>query len=431
MTGSVSARLLPLAVSLSLLAGTAACGAADTGSTPPTSLSFWGWAPGYEEAVARFNATHRDIRVNYEKIAPGSQGGYDRILAAAKAGTAPCLAQIGYESVASFAVEGVLRPLGQDILGLRVYYNDDAWWQAGVGGEIYGIPVDVAPMALFYRTDVFARYGLRPEATWEGLATDAAGLQKAAPAVRFTAFTPDDPWWFTGLAAQAGGSWFDVKAKAWKINVDEPGTTAVTRYWQTLIDKGQAKVEPGFSDEFFRDLENGTIAALPEPAWFASLLEQKAPGAAGKWAIAPLPRWASGGASSSFVGGSATSVTAGCPAPHQAVEFAHWLSSDRGSLEILVDRAGLFPAAVTADSVPALRRPSPYFGDQVVAEAFRSQQMPVNWIWGPAMNETSKALSKEFTQALAGHTPLRSALERVEAQAAAAMRAKGIDTTGG
>ncbi|MEU1509560.1 extracellular solute-binding protein [Kitasatospora sp. NPDC005748] len=430
MTGPVRRRLFHLIFSLALLAGMAACGTG-AGNTATTTLSFWGWAPGYEEAVARFNATHHGVRVTFEKIAPGSQGGYDRILSAAKAGTAPCLAQIGYESVASFTVDDVLRPIGRDVLGLGVYYSDAAWQQATVGGEIYGIPVDVAPMALFYRTDVYARYGLSPQATWDDFARDAASIQRTAPGVRLTAFTPDDPWWFTGLAAQAGGSWFDVKAQSWRINMAEPGTATVTQYWENLIAMGQAKMDPGFSDEFFQDLQNGTVAAIPEPAWFASILEQKAPGAAGKWAVAPLPRWKAGGGSASFVGGSATSVTKNCRTPDQAIEFAHWLSSDHDSLEILVAKAGLVPAAVTADSLPSLRRPSPYFGNQVIADVFRTQSMPTNWIWGPVMNETSKALSSEFPKALTEHSPLQSALKRVEDQTAAAMRAKGLDSTHG
>ncbi|WP_190215714.1 hypothetical protein [Kitasatospora indigofera] len=46
------------------------------------------------------------------------------------------------------------------------------------------------------------------------------------------------------------------------------------------------------------------------------------------------------------------------------------------------------------------------------------------------MNETSKALSAEFTKALTGHTPLQSALKVVDDQTAA-MRGKGLDTTTG
>lgn len=203
----------------------------------------------------------------------------------------------------------------------------------------------------------------------------------------------------------------------------------MTRYWQGLIDKGQVKIDPGFSDEFFQDLQNGTIATVLEPAWFAAVLEQRAPGAAGNWAVAPLPRWKAGGASSSFVGGSATSVLKNCPSPGKALEFANWFSSDRSSLESLVDEAGLVPAAVTADTLPALSRPSPYFGNQVIADTFRQQRMPTNWAWGPAMNETSKALSTELAAAVAGHTPLQAALKRVEDQTAAAMRAKGLGTT--
>ncbi|MET9618734.1 hypothetical protein [Kitasatospora indigofera] len=43
-----------------------------------------------------------------------------------RSGTAPCPAQIGYESVAGFAVDGVLRPIGQDVLGQGVLHSEAA-----------------------------------------------------------------------------------------------------------------------------------------------------------------------------------------------------------------------------------------------------------------------------------------------------------------
>ncbi|MFG2825734.1 ABC transporter substrate-binding protein [Kitasatospora sp. NPDC048365] len=417
--------LLSALAALTLVAGATACGAQD--GDHRVTVAFWGWAPGYPEAVARYNATHPGIHVEYTTVAPGSQGGYEAVQASVKGGKAPCLVQMGYESLPSFASDGLVQPISDEVLGTRVYYSETAWQQATVAGEIYGFPVDVGPMALYYRSDLYAQYGLEPQRTWQDFATDAARLHQAAPTRFLTAFTPDDPWWFAGLAAQAGGSWFDVKGRSWQVDTADPNSARFTAYWQSLLDKGLAKSETAFSDGLFEDLQNGTLAAFPGPVWFSSLLAQKSPAASGKWAVAPMPRWTAGDTASGFDGGSATALLKGCAAARPALDFANWLSSDRDSLQILVDRAGIYPAAVTADTLPALNRPDPYFGNQPIFGVFRDGLGRTNWTWGPVMADTSKALSTELGKAVTTRTPLRSALQAVRDRTVAAMRGKNIE----
>ncbi|MCX5208330.1 extracellular solute-binding protein [Kitasatospora sp. NBC_00240] len=427
-TPSAPRRMLAALAALSAFACVASCGSTVPQGGQPATITFWGWAPGYQEAVAQFNATHPGVHVEFQKIAPGSRGGYAAVLTAVKDGTAPCLVQMGYESLPSFAAEGALLPIGQKVLAERVNYSETAWKQSSVAGEVYGFPLDLGPMALYYRRDVYARYGLKPEATWQEFAADAARLRQAAPGHHLTAFTPDDPWWFAALTAQAGGSWFDVKGSTWKVNTTSPNSTKVTAFWQDLLDKDLAKTEKAYSDELFADLRNGTVAALPAPVWFSGLLTQNAASAAGQWAVAPMPRWDADDASG-FDGGSATAIIKGCNAAGPALEFANWLGSDRRSLEILVDKAGIYPAAVTADTLPALNRPDPYFGNQVIFDVFRKAQGSTNWTWGPVMNETSAALSAELTKAATDRTPLRTALQAARERTIDAMRGKGIDVT--
>ncbi|WP_329500670.1 ABC transporter substrate-binding protein [Kitasatospora herbaricolor] len=424
---SAPRRALAVLAALAALAGIASCGSAGADGAKPTTLTFWGWAPGYQEATAQFNSTHPRVHVEFRKISPGSQGGYAALQNAVKDGTAPCLIQMGYESLPSFVAEGALLPISQGVVGERVQYSESAWQQTSVAGEVYGFPVDLGPMALYYRRDVYAQYGLKPEATWQDFAADAARLRQAAPERHLTVFTADDPWWFTALTAQAGGSWFDVKGHTWKVNTTNPDATRVTAYWQSLLDKDLVKAEKAYSDDLFTDLQNGTIAAVPAPAWFSSLLTQKAAGAAGQWGVAPMPRWNAGDASTGFDGGSATALVKGCRDSEAALEFANWFGRDRKSLEILVDKAGIYPAAITADTLPALNRPAPYFGNQVIFDVFRNARSSTDWAWGPVMNETSAALSTELTKAVANHTPLRSALQTVRDRTVEAMRGKGIE----
>ncbi|WP_406193242.1 extracellular solute-binding protein [Kitasatospora sp. NBC_01560] len=437
----IRTRLLAAATALPLLAALAACGSGGSGGSGdggsgaggPAEVTFWGWAPGYEEAVAQFNAAHPDVHVTFEKTVPGSKGGYAKIFAAVKAGNAPCLAQVGYESLPSFVVEGAVQEVGKEADQYRSQYGDGAWNAVKVGGQVYGIPVDVGPMALYYRTDLYERYGLKPQATWEEFAADAAKVHAADPNGYLSVFSPDDPWWFAGMSAQAGGSWFGTDSKGWKVSLaSDPGTAKVAGYWHDLVDKGLVKSEQSFTPDLYKDLQDGTLAAYPGPVWFSSILEQNAAQAAGKWAVAPMPQWQNGTRAVGNDGGSATAVVKGCKNAAAALRFANWMSTDPAAVGTLVEKAGIYPASTAGAAVPALARPSAYFGNQPVFDVFKQAAVQApGWNWGPTMTQTASDLTDAFGAAVGSHSSLTGALGTVQSKTVDAMKSKGLTVTTG
>lgn len=418
------------------LAAAVACGSSGSSGSArpsgPVTVSFWGWNPAYEEAVNKFNATHTDVQVKFEKIVSGSKGGYAKVFAAVKAGNAPCLAQVGNESLPSFLVEGALQDVSKQAAPYRSAFADGAWQQVTVGGAVYGIPVDMGPMAMFYRTDVYAKYGLKPQATWDALAADAAKVHQADPNTWLTEFNPDDPWWFAGVSEQAGGNWFATSGDSWQVSLADAGTTKTARYWQDLIAKGVVKSEQSFTPDVYKEFQNGTVAAYVGPVWYSSILEQNAAGASGKWAVAPMPQWQAGGNVSGNDGGSTTAVVKGCQSSPQALEFANWMSTSPDSLDILIKKAGIYPAATAGATQPALSQPDPYFGGQKIFDVFKQSLAgtPTGWNWGPTMTQTSADLTDAFGAATTAHTPLDQALSAVQDKTVAAMKAKGLNVSG-
>ncbi|MFC9330718.1 extracellular solute-binding protein, partial [Kitasatospora sp. NPDC057015] len=128
-------RAATLAMAVTSLAAVAACGSGGSGGSAdkasgPVSIEFWGWAPGYEKSVELFNATHPNIQVTYSKISPGSKGGYTKMLNAVKAGNAPCVGSVGFETLPTFAAAGALQDATADAAPFAKEYAPWAFAQS-------------------------------------------------------------------------------------------------------------------------------------------------------------------------------------------------------------------------------------------------------------------------------------------------------------
>ncbi|MFI6983400.1 ABC transporter substrate-binding protein [Embleya sp. NPDC050154] len=403
------------------------------GGQGTAQLDFWGWNPAYDKAVTAFNAAHPDIHVNYNKVEPGSKGGYAKMLAAVKANNAPCLAQMGYETLPSFLVEGALQDVDKEAAAVKSKYSAGAWSQMSVAGKTYGIPVDTGPVAMFYRTDVFARNGLTPPKTWDEFAQQADKVHTADPAVAYSAFGGNDPWWYAGMAWQNGGSWFKPEGETWKVSLTEPGTQKVAQYWQQLLDRKVVSSDPTFTPDWYKRFGDGSVASYVGPVWFTALLEENAKDAAGKWAVAPMPQWDANGKATGNIGGSGTAVLKGCKNTKAAVAFADWMSSDSASLTTLVKDAGIYPAATAGADLEAMRQPSAYFGNAKIYDIFRESaaQVPAGWQWGPTMTQVSADLTDRLGKAGAGNGKLADALTGVQGTTIKAVQDKGLKAASG
>ncbi|MBR7825142.1 extracellular solute-binding protein [Actinospica sp. MGRD01-02] len=400
----------------------------------PVSLTFWGWAPGYQQSVALWNKSHPDIQIDWETVAPGSKGGYTKMLTAVKAGNAPCLAQVGYETLPSFAAAGALQDVTQYASPDQGQFAAWTWNQVTIEGKTYGIPVDAAPMALLYNKTLFAKYGITaPPATWAEYSADAAKIHQADPKV-YIGYFGNDAYNYAGLDWQDNAPWFTTPNSSWRLGFTSSAGEQVASYWQGLVSRHLLSTDQSYSPSLYKDMAAGRILSDVNAVWDAPLLASSVgKSQSGQWAVAPMPVWNASAPAYGNDGGSATAVLNGCKDPQQATEFADWMSTDSGSVTNLIDVTGIYPAATSGLSNPALSAPNAYYGNQVVYDVFKAEMPQINtsWLWGPTMTQVSTDLGNDLGSVETGSQTVAGMLGDVQSKTAAQLTQQGISVSGG
>ncbi|MEP7369254.1 MAG: sugar ABC transporter substrate-binding protein [Dermatophilaceae bacterium] len=407
--------------------GTAAACAPTGGKV---ALQFWTWVPGMDQVVAKWNVANPDIQVTVKNTPAGNAGTYQNMFNSLKAGTAPDLGQVEYDTLSSFRLQNGLKDISScpGVSEAKANFVDWSWAQAQIGGPgVYAIPQDTGPMALFYRKDLFAANGITVPTTWDEYAQAATKLK--AKGIFITHFPQQDANWFDGLLWQAGAKVFDTSGDKVKVSLTDPKAKQVADYWQKLIDgKLVATNLQGFSPDLYKAWNDGKVATWISAAWGYSTIRDNAKGTSGKWAVAPMPQWTAGGKAAGNWGGSTTAVTATSKHPAEAAKFALWLNSDPDALALANEKGGLYPANNAGLELPAFTKGVPFYADQKVFDVFKeaSANVDTTFTWGPIMTETNRFLSDGFTKALNGQGTLGESLDAAQTQTVSALKAQGI-----
>lgn len=438
--GSNLRRLLVAILAMATLA-VAGCGSGDDSSAPKQrqagqkiTMTFWSWVPGVDKAVDLWNSQNPDVQVKLEKIPSGSAGGYAKIHSALKAGQAPDLAQVEYQVIPEFLLDDGLVDLKP--LGIEKHKGDfvDWQWEQGVFGDgVYAVPQASGPMAMIYREDLFAQWGIPVPTTWDEYEQAARVIRQKDPNAYISTFPPGNSAWFTSLAAQAGAQWFDVSGDKWKVDMDTPETVKVAEYWNRMRTDGLIKTDPDFQNGWYADLQNGHIATWVSAQWGDAILSGNAPGTAGKWRVAPMPQWESGGKASANWGGSSTAVLKGAEYPEEAMKFALWLNTDPQSIDLLIAGGYGWPAAKGAFEGTALDKPYDFFGGQKINDIFAEadQNIDKNWKWIPTTTGMYQHLNDGFQDAVDGRGSFVDTVHAAQKQTVADLKAKGLQVAGG
>ncbi len=420
-----------VAAVLVLMVPLAACGGSSSQSSSTTSgpvnLTYWSWIPGMDKQVALFNQTHPNIHVTLQNVGAGPLE-YNKLFTAIKANNEPDLSQIEFQTLPQFETTGSLVDISQyGANSVKNQFPSWMWNEVELGNAVYAIPQDGGPMALFYRADIFQKYNLPVPTTWAQYADDAAKLHAANPKVYIGHFNPRQPGQFVGYIWQNGGQLFGVSGQSWKVSINSPQALQVASYWQDLIDKKLVKIEPDFTNAWFNELQNGTLASWFSGAWGNGIIKQNAPQTSGKWRVAPIPQWQAGQNVSSNWGGSTTVVFKSTKHPQEASTFAQWISANEQSA-LLEFNSGAYPALLSALSSPTLNSPQPFFGNQVINQVFStsSKQVNVNFQWGPSMQQVYNDMGDQFANAVNGHGTLSDGLNAVQQSTITYMKKQGF-----
>ncbi|GAA4692678.1 ABC transporter substrate-binding protein [Nocardioides conyzicola] len=423
---------------------TAACGSSDSdgdGSSAAGSsckpagkkvtLTFTSWVPGMQDTVDLWNKDNPDIQVDYKEVVGGNQGTYQAYSNQIKAGKTPDIGMIEFDNLPSFRLQDGLQNVGacEPVKEAEGKYVDWAISQVGFGEKdaVYGIPMDIGPMALYYRKDLFDQAGIAVPTTWDEYY--AAAQKIKAQGATIGDFPTDQPAWFTSLAWQNGAKWFGVDDDTWTVSLDDDPTKQVADYWQKLIDEKLVDTIPGLGDPQWKALDSGKEWSIIGAAWTTKLLESSAPKTAGKWAVAPMPQWTAGDNAAGNWGGSTAVVFKSSKYPYEASKFATWAFSNLDALTLNNKNGGQYPATTEGqEDLPALTEGLSYYGDQKVWEVFAQASAGVDpsFQWGPTMTDTYAALADGIGKAVNGQGTLDEALTSAQDKTVETMKSQSL-----
>ncbi|MFJ5969254.1 ABC transporter substrate-binding protein [Streptomyces sp. NPDC093060] len=394
---------------LGLLATACGGNGGSTGSASdgkPVTIDYWTWTLGAKSTVDAFNRTHKDIKVRFTEI-PSSTEGYSKLANAVKAGNAPDVATIEYQMVPEFASQGNLIDLteyaGETV---RTKFPKPVQSLVTFGGRTWTVPYDVAPQLLYYRTDLFKKYGIAVPKTWDEFRAAAEKVRKQDKNVRLASFPKNDPALLAALAWQAGGKWFGTRDDAWKTGVNDAPTKKVAAYWDGLVKDGLVQTFTGYSPEETRARAQGRTLSFLGASWSAGGMKTALPDLKGKWAAAPMPNW--GTPAVGNYGGTSYGVLKGSEHAEAAAEFITWLTTDKAGVEArladLASPSSALPANADMRKVAAARFDTSYFDGQDLYTLASQQAETIvpGWTWGPDQLDVYTAI--QDTTAKSGFT---------------------------
>ncbi|MGW8063727.1 ABC transporter substrate-binding protein [Streptomyces ziwulingensis] len=423
---------VPLTGAVSACTGGNGASSARTGTT--TRITFWSALRGSQEVVDAFNRTHRNVRVEFQQIPSGGQGGYAKLSNAARAGNAPDVATIEYPQVPGFAIDGVARDI-TDLVGdrLRRHLLPQALGLTTFEGRVYSVPLDVEPMVMHYRADLFEHYGLRVARTWDEFAEQAATVRRKAPDRRLVLFPTDGMTQFACYAWQAGAQWFDTSRGAWNVSLADAPSRRVADYWQRLVDRDDVFMNAVESRQADAQIGNGLVLTRLTGAWDAGAQMNARPGQKGQWRIAPLPQWDPGNPSAGTHGGSTFAVTEDSRHPEAAMEFIEWQVSHPDALRARLSSgtSSQYPAAPDLVSVGRDAFDRSYYGGQDIYTLFEQEAGKIGgqWLWGPRMSATQKVMQDSFARVGGGQGSLVESLRAAQEGTMPDLEALGLSTT--
>lgn len=258
---------------------------------------------------------------------------------------------------------------------------------------LVGLPTDIGPTVMFYRTDVFAEAGLPtdPDEVSELIPTWEAFREVALQVTERTGKPMVDgpELLFNALRDQSPEHFFNTDNEL--ILESSPYVKGAYDYTVQLIHDGVVGINRLWTPEWGAGMNEGNFAVLLAPAWMQGQIKSNAPDAGGLWALTTMPEGAGNW------GGSFLAIPKQSNHPEEAYAFISWLLSPENQLESYKDQ-GLFPSTPSIYDDPSFTEiKDDYFNGIATAKVFsEAAEQVVSVYTGPNYNMATN----EFVTAL-------------------------------
>jgi multiple sugar transport system substrate-binding protein len=384
--------------------------------------------------VDAFNKSQNRIQVVFQQIPGGDQGGYAKLSNAARAGNAPDVATIEYPQLPGFSIDGVARDITALVSDkLRAQVLPQAWRLTTFDNKTFSVPLDVEPMVMHYRKDLFEQYGLTVPRTWDEFDQVARTVRKKDAQRRLVLFPTDSAVNFAAHSWQAGAKWFDISGGSWNVSLADAPTRRIADFWQRFIDDDVLFINPSASRQGDAQIGQGLVLARFSGAWDAGAQMKARPKQKGQWLIAPLPQWDTSQPVVGTQGGSTFAITHDSVHPEAAMEFIEWQVTSPDSLKARLSSgtSSAYPAVPALVSVGSKGFDNSYYSGQDIYQLFKQEADKIRdgWIWGPRMSATNRVMQDGFARAGAGDGLLIDAVRKAQSGTMPDLKALGLATS--
>ena len=375
-------KLAAIGASAALAMSLAACSDETSGDKgdKKVTLTFWTFgATNYEDLAKEYENENPNVKIKVRSAETAEH--HDALFTSLSAGSgAPDITMLEIDQLDRFkAAQDRFENLYD--LGAKDIQDQylDWKWKTGEndkGDFLIGLPTDIGPKALYYRTDIFEEAGLptEPEEV-TSLINSPEAFEKAGVQVK----------------EKTGKMFIDSIDMAFRAYLDGAEETFLSPEGELLIEKEGNPVKDAYdyavklndmgivgkfemwSPEWINAVNKGEFAAELGAGWLKGWMESNAQEAVGKWRVATLPtefaaNW----------GGSFISIPSETKHAKEAYEFSSWLVSPDNQLKSFQDK-GMFPSAQSVYDMDEFKsNKDEFFGGQATAPVFAKAAQDIN-----------------------------------------------------
>lgn len=237
-------------------------------------------------------------------------------------------------------------------------------------GDIFALPFDVGPVAVFYRKDLFKEAGIDPTTivTWDDYIAAGKTLKEKVGVQLVPIEEDTNDIFYRMMMNQQGTYYFDNDNELAFTSKESVRSMEMIK---KMVDSGVTESVSDWNGQT-ASFVNGDVATLPSGAWLSGTIMAEAKDQAGKWGVFPLPVFADNAKSvaASNAGGSSFLIPNTGENKELAYQFMEFFAmSEETQVTAMAD--GIFPSLMSAYETDQLPEETlAYFDNQNIYEFF-------------------------------------------------------------
>jgi lactose/L-arabinose transport system substrate-binding protein len=365
-------------------------------------ISVWSWniaAQALRNLTPAYNKEYPGVHVDVEMTGSRQQ---TRFMLALAAGVgAPDISQLQNTDSPHYMATDQLADLTAVASKYQSDFPPSVWRLCTQDGRVYAIPWDIGPCAVFYKRDLFKKYGVDPNKidTWDDyIAAGRTILSKSGGRTKMMTLGENDiESFYEVLLQENGGQIFDANGD---IAIDSPQARQALDVIRRIRQSGIYSDVAAYSAEWLSGFSDDTIASYPGAFWLGGTIKDsvgKGPGA-GDWGVFRLPALTPGGLHVANWGGSVLVIPAQCPNKQAAWSFIQYALCTRQGQLTQYRTEDLFPSFLPALKSADVDARDPFFAGQQVGRLFATDVTKIQTLnrtgtWAEATGYVSQDLS--------------------------------------